>query len=96
MASTVTLNGPDKNNQPTQIGSGYYIGDDLVLTAGHVVYAFNEKDHLSDRQIKNLTTITPSSLDTRNYYSLFSSEVMTLSDPLPIIGTNSGDSLLNP
>lgn len=43
MALLATLIGPDRTGAANKEGSGYYIGDDIILTAGHVVYRFNEK-----------------------------------------------------
>jgi hypothetical protein len=38
MPGHVDLDAPDANGQPNEIGSGYYLGDRAILTAGHVVY----------------------------------------------------------
>ncbi len=35
------VDAPDKNGNKTNEGSGYEIGDGIVLTAGHNIYAFN-------------------------------------------------------
>jgi V8-like Glu-specific endopeptidase len=45
MTGFVRLLNSDKNgNVGPGEGSGYYVGDGLILTAGHVVYTFNEAD----------------------------------------------------
>ncbi|MEO7178944.1 MAG: calcium-binding protein, partial [Allosphingosinicella sp.] len=57
MAGSVRLDSPDQSGNATKEGSGYYIGDGVILTAGHVVYEFNEKDDPADRRIHRLSSI---------------------------------------
>ena len=39
----------------THYGTGYYIGDHLILTAGHVIYTFNDADPVDERDMENLS-----------------------------------------
>ncbi|MBX9816044.1 MAG: hypothetical protein K2X76_15205 [Sphingomonas sp.] len=39
----------------TGIGSGYFIGDGVIITAGHVMFEFNEKNHVADRAIRRMS-----------------------------------------
>lgn len=52
MAGFVLLTGPNPNDSNTTVlGSGYYIGDNVILTAGHVIYFFNEAGTIGSREV---------------------------------------------
>lgn len=73
MSGFVRLDSPLPNGQPLSEGSGYFIGDNLVLTAGHVVYTYNES--LATPALQQLGSITPSDLDIRGYKGLYEQEI---------------------
>lgn len=81
---------PPNGSSGTGIGSGIMIGDGLLLTAGHVMFEFNERDDPADRDIR---TLSGSSLvyDPRDYYDQYLTRVEGFSDPLPS-GIPSGQS----
>ncbi|HYG47425.1 MAG TPA: tandem-95 repeat protein [Allosphingosinicella sp.] len=64
------------------IGSGYFIGDGVIITAGHVMFEFNEKDNPANRAIR---TMSGSSVvyDPRGYQAQYQSAMMLLPDPVP-------------
>ncbi len=108
MAGFVQLRAPDSNGDPTSRGSGWYIGDGLILTAGHVVYQFNEEDVPADRELVHLTpaeTIAPGferyeiqafqlrDAQGRDYYDYLTHLISTL--PNPLINTPVGPHLEN-
>ncbi len=72
-------------------GSSYYIGDNMLLTAGHNIYYFNEEDALSQRSIDALSGYTESTLNLRDYHQEFVSYVGNLSDPLPTNNDTDGE-----
>lgn len=79
MSGFVRLDSPLPNGQPLLQGSGYFIGDNLVLTAGHVVYTYNES--LATPALQQLGSITPSDLDIRGYKDLYEQEIGGLTIP---------------
>jgi hypothetical protein len=81
MPKNRTLNTP-LGKSSFGIGSGVQIGDGIILTAGHVMYEFNEVDDPSNRSIRTLSGSTIY-FDPRNYYSKYESIVMELPNPLP-------------
>lgn len=68
----------------TGVGSGIMIGDGIMLTAGHVMYEFNENN--ANRQIRHLSGAT-SFYDPRSYLSQYITRVAGLSNPLPTPAT---------
>lgn len=97
MAGFVRLLSPDKdgNTDPNApfFGSGWYIGDGLILTAGHVVYTFNEEDHHVDRAMVHLsqaetsssgyTSYSLSGFQFYDYVGTYLAEAAGYADPLP-------------
>lgn len=74
-----------------EVGSGYYLGDDLILTAGHVFYYTNAVDARSARAFDTLSGYSASSLNLRNYENTLHSYYMNLSDPLPVNRNTPGE-----
>ncbi|ALJ13765.1 beta strand repeat-containing protein [Sphingopyxis macrogoltabida] len=72
---------PPRASSGTTDGSGVMIGDGIMLTAGHVMYEFNEND--TNRQIRLLSGATLF-YDPRSYYSQYVTRVAGLSTPLPV------------
>jgi len=71
----------------TGIGTGYFIGDGVIITAGHVMFDFNEKNLPADRHIR---TMAGSSIywDPRGYQTQYTNKMMNLANPLPTPGPN--------
>jgi len=78
----IDLDSPDPNGNATEIGTGWRIGDGVVLTAGHVVYEFNEKSALADRSKVTLSG-TDVFWDPRTYGLLYDQKISQLGETLP-------------
>ena len=83
MTGRVLLDSPNKDGNPEGIGTGYYIGDGVILTAGHVIYEFNQKDNPANREIHklNIHRVIGGTNDYLGYWSAYSTAVAALSDP---------------
>ncbi|MGL5840056.1 MAG: calcium-binding protein, partial [Sphingorhabdus sp.] len=68
----------------TNGGSGIMIGDGVMLTAGHVMYEFNEKELRADRAIR---TIAGATLfwDPRDYLSAYKATYDAFPASLPVV-----------
>ena len=66
-----------------EVGSGYYIGDGLILTAGHVYYYTNAEDDPANRAFDTLSGYTASSFDLRGYETALRNYYLQLPNPLP-------------
>lgn len=69
-------------------GSGFFIGDNLVLTAGHNLYKFNRAPDPAKWAVLTAHQLTPSALDTRGYFDLYEAAVDALgtSNSPPLAG----------
>jgi Ca2+-binding RTX toxin-like protein len=85
MPGFVTITGTTSltPNRDADYGSGYYIGDDLILTAGHNIFFANEENVVANRAILRLSGWTVSSLDLRGYESFLETYFRGLPYPLP-------------
>lgn len=79
MAGSVRLDSPDKNEDTTKEGTGWYIGDGYILTAGHVIFEFNERDDPDSRAIIKISSIVVH--DDLNYNRAYRAAALTPPDP---------------
>ncbi|HEY0027403.1 MAG TPA: tandem-95 repeat protein [Allosphingosinicella sp.] len=83
----ILLYSPDANGQPNGIGTGWRIGDGVILTAGHVVFEFNEKSNPANRA-KVAIPGTTIYYDPREYAAAYDAQIATLPNPLPSPNSN--------
>src|SRR4051794_11548190 len=79
-ANLIELPSPDSSGNPNELGSGVQIGDGYTLTAGHVVYQFNDDN--VNRAVVGLSNQVVY-WDPRSYYSQYVASITNLSNPLP-------------